>query len=152
MRKLMLAAAAGVLMSFAGLASVQAAPPAYATAAVADPGRPAADTARDANRKPAEMVEFAGVKPGDKVIDFIPAGGYFTRIFAKVVGANGQREAMFLENVQGFGPVMWRNFATDPGDCLLAISTSGCNAVTIDVALEAKRLEMWVAALTSIVP
>jgi uncharacterized phosphosugar-binding protein len=66
-----------------------------------------------------------------------------------VVGANGQRQAMFLENVQGFGPVLWRNFAIDPADTLLAISTSGCNAVTIDVALEAKRLGMWVAALTS---
>lgn len=67
-----------------------------------------------------------------------------------VVGANGQRQAMFLENVQGFGPVLWRNFVTDPRDCLLAISTSGCNAVTIDVAMEAKRLGMFVVALTSI--
>ncbi|MFO0960340.1 MAG: SIS domain-containing protein [Isosphaeraceae bacterium] len=66
-----------------------------------------------------------------------------------VVGANGQRQAMFLENVQGFGPVLWRNFATDPRDCLLAISTSGCNAVTVDVALEAKRLGLFVVALTS---
>lgn len=66
-----------------------------------------------------------------------------------VVGANGQRQAMFLENVQGFGPVLWRNFATAPEDALLAISTSGCNAVTIDVALEARRLGMWVAALTA---
>jgi uncharacterized phosphosugar-binding protein len=67
-----------------------------------------------------------------------------------VVGANGQRQAMFLENVQGFGPVLWRNFATSPDDCLLAISTSGCNAVTVDVALEAKRLGMFVVALTSL--
>jgi uncharacterized phosphosugar-binding protein len=67
-----------------------------------------------------------------------------------VVGANGQRQAMFLENVQGFGPVLWRNFATSPDDALLAISTSGCNAVTIDVALEAKRLGMKVVALTSL--
>ena len=67
-----------------------------------------------------------------------------------VVGANGQRQAMFLENVQGFGPVLWRNFATSPDDCLLAISTSGCNAVTIDVALEARRLGMFVVALTSL--
>ena len=64
-----------------------------------------------------------------------------------VVGANGQRQAMFLENVQGFGPVLWRNFAISPDDCLLAISTSGCNAVTIDVALEAKRLGMFVVAM-----
>jgi uncharacterized phosphosugar-binding protein len=67
-----------------------------------------------------------------------------------VVGANGQRQAMFLENVQGFGPVLWRNFVTSPLDCLLAISTSGCNAVTVDVALEAKRLGMFVVALTSL--
>jgi uncharacterized phosphosugar-binding protein len=67
-----------------------------------------------------------------------------------VVGANGQRQAMFLENVQGFGPVLWRNFATAPDDALLAISTSGCNAVTIDAASEAKRLGMFVVALTSI--
>src|SRR4051812_23094231 len=67
-----------------------------------------------------------------------------------VVGANGQRQAMFLENVQGFGPVLWRNFATDPADCLLAISTSGCNAATVDVAIEAKRLGMAVVALTSL--
>ena len=67
-----------------------------------------------------------------------------------VVGANGQRQAMFLENVQGFGAVVWRNFATSPDDSLLAISTSGCNAVTIDVALEAKRLGMGVVALTSL--
>ena len=67
-----------------------------------------------------------------------------------VVGANGQRQAMFLENVQGFGPVLWRNFATSPDDALLAISTSGCNAVTIDVALEASRLGMSVVALTSL--
>jgi uncharacterized phosphosugar-binding protein len=67
-----------------------------------------------------------------------------------VVGANGQRQAMFLENVQGFGPVLWRNFVTSPDDCLLAISTSGCNAVTIDVALEAKRLGMFVVVLLSL--
>jgi uncharacterized phosphosugar-binding protein len=67
-----------------------------------------------------------------------------------VVGANGQRQAMFLENVSGFGPVLWRNFATSSDDALLAISTSGCNAVTIDVALEARRLGINVVALTSL--
>mgnify|MGYP001057615214 CR=1 FL=1 len=67
-----------------------------------------------------------------------------------VVGANGQRQAMFLENVQGFGPVLWRNFATSPQDVLLAVSSGGCNAVTIDVAAEAKRLGMRVVALTSL--
>jgi uncharacterized phosphosugar-binding protein len=68
----------------------------------------------------------------------------------QVVGANGQRQAMFLENVQGFGAVLWRNFAISPDDCLWAISTSGCNAVTVDVAIEAKRRGMFVVALTSL--
>jgi uncharacterized phosphosugar-binding protein len=67
-----------------------------------------------------------------------------------VVGPNGQRQAMFLENVQGFGSVLWRNFVTSPDDALLAISTSGCNAVTVDVALEAKHVGMYVVALTSL--
>jgi predicted methyltransferase len=64
--------------------------PAYIAAAVANPDRPAADTARDAQRHPAELLAFAGLKPGDQVIDFIPGGGYFTRIFANVVGAKGR--------------------------------------------------------------
>ena len=63
--------------------------PAYVSAAVADRSRPAADTMRDAARKPAESIAFSGVKPGDKVADFIAGGGYFTRILAKVVGAGG---------------------------------------------------------------
>ena len=59
--------------------------PAYITAAVADPNRPDTDTKRDADRKPADCVAFAGIKPGDKVADLIPGRGYFTRIFSKVV-------------------------------------------------------------------
>jgi len=80
----------GVALAFAlttGMA--QAAPPKAVVDAVADKGRPEADTKRDADRKPAEMLEFAGVKPGDTVADFIPGGGYFTRIFAKAVGPKG---------------------------------------------------------------
>lgn len=70
-------------------ATAQTPSPAIA-AAVADPGRPKADTDRDASRKPAEVIAFAGLKPGDKVADLIPGGGYFTRIFAKVVGPTGK--------------------------------------------------------------
>jgi len=63
--------------------------PANIAAAVANPDRPAADRARDANRKPADCLAFAGVKPGDRVADIIPGTGYFTRLFAKAVGPNG---------------------------------------------------------------
>jgi predicted methyltransferase len=66
------------------------APGAAITAAVAAADRPDADKARDANRKPAEMIAFAGVKSGQKVAELIPGGGYFTRIFSSVVGDSGK--------------------------------------------------------------
>ena len=62
--------------------------PGYVQAAVADPGR-ADDREKDARRHGAELVAFSGVKPGDNVLELIPGSGYFTRIFSKVVGANG---------------------------------------------------------------
>jgi predicted methyltransferase len=58
-------------------------------AAVADPARPEADRARDADRKPAELLAFAGIKPGTRIGEFMPGGGYFTRIFSKTVGEKG---------------------------------------------------------------
>jgi predicted methyltransferase len=59
------------------------------SAAVADSSRPATDSARDADRKPTETLAFAGVKPGDKVADYAAGAGYFTRLFADVVGSQG---------------------------------------------------------------
>jgi predicted methyltransferase len=63
--------------------------PANIAAAVADKGRPDTDKAEDAERKPAETLAFAGVKSGEHVVDFLPGGGYFTRIFAKAVAPKG---------------------------------------------------------------
>jgi predicted methyltransferase len=57
--------------------------------AVADPARPKSDTDTDANRKPAETIVFAGVKPGMVVGEFYPGGGYFTRMLSYVVGPAG---------------------------------------------------------------
>jgi predicted methyltransferase len=58
-------------------------------AAVADKGRPEADRARDADRKPAELIALTGIHAGAKVAEMWPGGGYFTRIFSKVVGPTG---------------------------------------------------------------
>jgi predicted methyltransferase len=60
-----------------------------ATMAVADSSRPDSDTARDVDRKPAETLVFAGIKSGDKVADYGADAGYFTRLFANVVGPMG---------------------------------------------------------------
>ena len=64
--------------------------PAFINAAGADPARPEADTKRDADRHPALTLAFAGVKPGDRVVELIPGGGYFTRLLSAVVGPNGK--------------------------------------------------------------
>jgi uncharacterized phosphosugar-binding protein len=52
----------------------------------------------------------------------------------QVVGANGQRQAMFLENVPGLADRILRNFDLSPADSALIISSSGCNVVPIEMA------------------
>ncbi|MFZ5669915.1 MAG: class I SAM-dependent methyltransferase [Pseudomonadota bacterium] len=64
--------------------------PGFLAAALADAARPETDRARDANRRPGEILAFAGLRPGMKVVDLVPGTGYFTRIFSKAVGANGR--------------------------------------------------------------
>jgi predicted methyltransferase len=63
--------------------------PPYISAAIDDPNRPDADRQRDFGRKPAAVIAFAGLKPGDKVADFLPGTGYFAKIFCRVVGESG---------------------------------------------------------------
>lgn len=58
-------------------------------AAIAEPSRPATDTVRDGNRKPAETLAFVGVKPGDKVGDYAAGAGYFTRLLSALAGPTG---------------------------------------------------------------
>jgi predicted methyltransferase len=89
MKNMMMGAALTGLLLTAMPALAQA-PSAAINAAVADAVRTDADKAVDAMRKPAETIAFAGVKPGDKVAELNPGGGYFTRIFSKLVGANGK--------------------------------------------------------------
>lgn len=73
----------------ATLLAGSAAAGAHPEMAVADRNRPAADVARDADRKPVAMLEFAHVDHGKKVVDFIPGKGYFTRLFAVAVKPGG---------------------------------------------------------------
>lgn len=87
MKKLLLGTAL-VALTLCG-AAMAATVPNYVTKAVADPTRPQADTARDALRLPAETIAFAGVRPGMKVAELYPGGGYFTRPLSDVVGPHG---------------------------------------------------------------
>lgn len=93
MKRLILFAAAGLLLGSLALEAVPASAAARVSpaiaAAVADPARPAADRARDALRKPAACLAFAGVHRGMSIAELFPGTGYFTRIFSRVVGPNG---------------------------------------------------------------
>lgn len=71
-------------------------------AALADPARPAADRDRDASRHAAELMAFARLKPGQKVADYMPGGGYFTRIFSAAVGPKGHVYATFPDFMAKF--------------------------------------------------
>src|SRR5512139_592635 len=63
--------------------------PKYVRDAVESKDRPAAMTARDADRKPAELLALSGVKPGDRVVEFASFGQYFTTLLSGIVGEKG---------------------------------------------------------------
>ncbi len=67
-----------------------------------------------------------------------------------VVGANGQRQAMFLENVSGLAERILRNFDLSSQDSALVISSSGCNVVPIEMAEEFQRRGVRVVAIVSL--
>lgn len=83
------AIAAALLLAAAAPLAAQKVTPAI-TAALADTSRPTEQRERDAARKPAEILAFAGIKPGHKVADFVMGGGYWTRILSPLVGAKGK--------------------------------------------------------------
>ena len=77
--------------------------------------RPADDVARDAARKPVEMVKFAGVKLGQTVMDMVPGSGYFTRVFSQTVGPKG--------HVIGFNPGLLLEKFPKAGEAMKALSS-----------------------------
>ena len=66
-----------------------------------------------------------------------------------VVGANGQRQAMFLENVPGLSERILRNFGLDQKDTALIISSSGCNIVPVEMAELFQGKKIKVVALVT---
>lgn len=105
MRSLLPIAAALVIFGCAATSAQKAIPPNIA-AAVANQDRPDEDRQRDAYRKPAEVLTFVGIKSGEKVADFIPGTGYFSRILSGAVGPQG--------HVYAFVPAEFANFKKLP--------------------------------------
>lgn len=84
-------AAAAVALSLAGAAHAS---PESVGAAVSDSSRPAADRQADAHRQPYKTLLFSGVKQGDVVGEFLPGGGYYTRMLSDIVGPHGKVYAL----------------------------------------------------------
>ncbi|HWA90784.1 MAG TPA: hypothetical protein VG889_12150 [Rhizomicrobium sp.] len=90
--KLRLALAAAALAASA--VTLAPASPEAVGQAISDPSRPAADRAADAHRLPYKTLVFSGVKGGDVVGEFLPGGGYYTRMLSDVVGPKGKVYAL----------------------------------------------------------
>jgi uncharacterized phosphosugar-binding protein len=69
---------------------------------------------------------------------------------SQVVGANGQRQAMFIERVPGLAEVILSNFSFGPDDVMMVFSASGLSAVPVEMARGARRRGLRVIAVTSV--
>ncbi|MHA6205558.1 class I SAM-dependent methyltransferase [Dyella soli] len=85
-------------------APAPAASPSYIAAAISDAARPDSDRAQDEHRKPADVMVFTGIKPGDTVVDLMPGSGYYTRILSKIVGPSGKVYALQPEEMDKIAP------------------------------------------------
>lgn len=122
MRNFMLGLSAAALL--AGAASGQPAPAG---------ARPAQDVAKDAHRHPREVLAFAGVKPGDTVIEMIPGGGYYTRLLSAAVGPAGKVFAVIPTFVAEHSPKAVdseKALAAEPGYGNVTVVVEGLGKIT----------------------
>ena len=68
----------------------------------------------------------------------------------QVVGAIGQRQAKFIEHVEGFARQILRNFVLRPPDSFMIFFNSSVNEVVVEMAMEAKALDLPVIAVVSV--
>ncbi|HSK51681.1 MAG TPA: SIS domain-containing protein [Clostridia bacterium] len=92
-----------------------------------------------------EMFPRYGSYPG-----FNPMVELSMTFHTQVVGANGQRQAMFIERTPGLAEVILSNFAFGPHDVMVVFSASGLSAVPIEIARGARRRGLRVIAVTSV--
>ena len=121
-----------------------AAASAHPEMAVKDSHRPAADVARDADRKPVEMLEFAKIDHGKKVVDFITGKGYFTRLFAVAVKPGGSVIGVVPKQVADRDPATvaaMAAIAADPayGDVTIVSGLTDPSIANVDVIWTAQN-------------
>ena len=122
--------------------SAFAAPPANIAAALADPARPAADVARDATRKPGDLLALADIKTGDKVADFVIGGGYVTRILSAAVGPTG--------HVYAYQPAEFIKFQASYGENLKKVADAYKNVTPLDASLQQLDLPDGLDAIVTV--
>lgn len=119
-------------------------PSAY-VAALADNHRPPKDKARDADRKPAEVLAFIGVTPGDKVADIMPGAGYFTRMFSTAVGSRGHVYAVEpteMTKVHPAGLVDLKAITDDPVYANVSVLTPSASSIAAGQAQPPEPLDV----------
>jgi len=92
-----------------------------------------------------EMFPRYGSFPG-----FNPMVELSTTFHTQIVGSNGQRQAMFIENVSGLAEAILANFAFRPNDVMLVFSVSGTSAVAVELTQIAQRRGLRTIAVTSV--
>lgn len=92
-----------------------------------------------------EMFPRYGSFPG-----FHPMAELSMTFHTQVAGSNGQRQAMFIERVEGLADEILANFDLGPPDCLIVFSASGRSAVPIEMAMGGRRLGLPVVAVVSL--
>ena len=130
--------ALGLLAGGVGHASEPVKIPPYVAKAVADPSR-ATDATIDSRRKVAELTAFAGIKPGDNVLELIPGSGYFTRVFSKVVGPKGHVYAVWpteYNKESGDDSDKLRKLGTQPGYTNISVDVQPAAALTAPKPLD----------------
>jgi predicted methyltransferase len=89
-----IAALLTTLIAIVAPAGAASAAPDEIARALADPSRPKDDRKLDADRKPAMLLAYAGIRPGQIIGEYLPGGGYYTRLLSDLVGPNGRVYAL----------------------------------------------------------
>jgi predicted methyltransferase len=114
------------------------------TDALSSPERPAEDVARDANRKPDEVLSFFDIEPGMTVFDMFSGGGYYTEILDGIVGKNGR---VIAHNNQAYLGYIGETFEKRHADGRLARTETVISEVD-ELEFETNSLDAALLVLT----
>lgn len=106
--------------------------PAYITQAVASDSRPEKDRERDANRKPEQVLTFAGIRPGQRIAELMPGGGYYSRLLCRIAGPRGHLYTIsILPAVRSDPPPADAAAAAAPADACANVTSDSQSAAEL---------------------